>query len=480
MSDRTHSRRTVAMLIGMALITQGCVSSSMVATMGDEEAEKVEQAMGLIHEKKPSDYVVELGRKLAALSELPGGPWTFQIVDTPEPNAFALPGGHIYVSRGLLALVNSEDELAGVISHEIGHVTERHSEKRIRATLATSPISIATGIGGAAAGIVSRRLGNLVAGSGRLISASVVAPYSRSQENEADKVGQGLAARAGYTPSGISTFLHTLGREQKLVSGDERESSFLDTHPMTPERVARTKKTASSLVRAAGSPIARDRADLLSRIEGVVVGNDPAQGIFQGQLFLHPELDIEINFPEAWETVNTRDAVGAVNSSEDAVVSFRIADSDTTLERVIKGLDEEQSGLVFERFKVAGLPAANTVISGRDQVSNVTLIEYRRNVYVVMGQTKTANAARYAKSFDATARSFRALRISKRNSIEESRLRTRTAQTGENPAGISKRTGSTWSPAEFAVANGIEVDTALEGGQPLKAAIPQAYTPRKH
>jgi len=112
MSDRTHSRRTVAMLIGMALITQGCVSSSMVATMGDEAAEKVEQAMGLVHEKKPSDYVVELGRKLAALSELPGGPWTFQIVDAPEPNAFALPGGHIYVSRGLLALVNSEDELA--------------------------------------------------------------------------------------------------------------------------------------------------------------------------------------------------------------------------------------------------------------------------------------------------------------------------------------------------------------------------------
>jgi predicted Zn-dependent protease len=123
-TTQTHRRRILATLAGTALIAQGCVTSSQVASMGDEQAEQVEQTMGLVTDSKPAGYVVAIGKKLAALSEMPGGPWTFQVVDTPEPNAFALPGGHVYVSRGLLALVNSEDELAGVIGHEAGHVSE--------------------------------------------------------------------------------------------------------------------------------------------------------------------------------------------------------------------------------------------------------------------------------------------------------------------------------------------------------------------
>ncbi len=463
----------------MALLAHGCITSSQVATMGDKEAAKVEQTMGLVREAKPVDYVVAIGKKLAALSGLPGEPWSFQVVDMPEPNAFSLPGGHVYVSRGLLALVNSEDELAGVIGHEIGHVTARHSEKRIRAALTTAPVVIATGIGGAAASIVSPKLGKIVAGSGQLLMASVVAPFSRSQENQADMIGQRLAADAGYAPSGLSTFLHSIGREDKLVHGKERKSSFLDTHPMTPDRVARTKETARTLVRATSRPIARDRADLFSRFAGLVVGEDPAVGIFKEQLFLHPELDLAITFPRDWTTVNTRDAVVAVNSSKEAVVSLRIAENDTELATVIKLLQAEQKGLRFQRFEIAGFPAANTFVTGKGQVSDITLIEYGGNVYAVTGQTAAAMAARYLKSFTATARSFRALRSRERSSLEESRLRVRTARSGEKSAGVAKRTGSTWSPEALAVANGIEVDTSFREGQPVKVAIPQAYTPRK-
>ncbi len=481
MADRTTGmtqRRILATLAGTLLIAQGCVTSSQVATMGHEQAAQVEQSMGLVSEKKPGQYVVAIGKKLAALSELPGGPWTFQVVDTPEPNAFALPGGHIYVSRGLLALVNSEDELAGVIGHEIGHVTARHSEKRIRATLGTAPVVIATGLAGAAASIVSPKLGSIVAGSGQLLTASVVAPFSRSQENQADRIGQELAAKAGYSPWGLSTFLHSLGREDKLERGEERKSNFLDTHPMTPERVARTKETARTLVRATGRPIARDRADSFSRLAGIVVGEDPAQGSFKGQLFLHPELDLAISFPKGWKTVNTRDAVRAINSSKDAVVSLRIAESNTKLATLIKQLQDEQKSLRFEHFEIAGLPAANTLVTAAGQVSDITLIEYDGNVYAIMGQSTGDNAARYLKSFSATAGSFRPLRSHERSSLEEARLRVRTTRSGETPAGVAKRTGSTWSPEALAVANGIEVGAVLEEGRPLKVAIPQAYTPR--
>jgi predicted Zn-dependent protease len=130
---------TIALLAALHS-APGCLSTALVAELGAEEASKVEQTMGLLHEAELVKYVTEIGEKLVASSGRPEGPWSFQIVDLPEPNAFALPGGHIYVSRGLLALVNSEDELAGVIGHEIGHVTAAHAEKRIRAAVATSPV----------------------------------------------------------------------------------------------------------------------------------------------------------------------------------------------------------------------------------------------------------------------------------------------------------------------------------------------------
>ena len=230
----------------------------------------------------------------------------------------------------------------------------------------------------------------------------------------------------------------------------------------------KTKENASKLVRTAGRPIARDRADLFSRLEGIVVGKDPAYGIFEEQLFLQPELDLAITFPKDWKTLNTSDAVGAVSPSKHAVVSLRIAENDAQLSTVVKQLQAEQRGLAFERFEIRGLPAANTFLAGRDQVTDITLIEYGGNVYAVTGQATGDAASQYVKSFDVTARSFRALRSSERGSLKESRLRVRAARSGEKPAGVAKRTGSTSSPEALAVANGIEVDTLLREGQLLE------------
>jgi Zn-dependent protease with chaperone function len=292
MSIETNGIRSVAALFASAFLLHGCVTSARIAELGAEEAKKVEQSMGIVRDAELERYVAAIGRKLAASSDRPAGPWRFQIVDTAEPNAFALPGGYVYVSRGLLALVNSEDELAGVIGHEIGHVTAAHAEKRIRASVATSPVAIATGLAGFATSIVSPSLGRMVASSGQLITSGfVIAPYGRSQENEADAIGQALAAKTGYDPAGIAQFLHTLDREMTLLTGEERRPSFLDTHPMTADRVSKTAQRANTLTRLPGSPVARDQADVFARIEGIVVGHDPAQGVFRENVFLHPELE---------------------------------------------------------------------------------------------------------------------------------------------------------------------------------------------
>ncbi|HXZ84518.1 MAG TPA: M48 family metalloprotease, partial [Myxococcota bacterium] len=351
--------------VWLALALYGCLTPAAEQKQGDEAAKQVEQEMGLVREPALLGYVRAVGEKLAAVSERPEGPWQFAVVDKPEPNAFALPGGHVYVTRGLLSLANSEDELAGVLGHEIAHVTARHSVKRLGAAVLTAPLSIATGLAGLAVGIVSPTLGKVVAGTGELVTGGLVlAPFSREQEHEADEIGQGLAARAGYDPAGLPRFLQTLDRDLALSSGEQRQFHFLDSHPLTPDRVARTQERASQLTRAAAQPIAGERSAFLARLEGILVGDDPAQGVFEGSRFLHPDLDFRLEFPAGWQTRNTPNAVGAISPSKDALVALRLAARDSSLDQVIQKATAEQPDVSFERFQVNGLPAARTRVSG--------------------------------------------------------------------------------------------------------------------
>jgi predicted Zn-dependent protease len=477
--NRRRPRRLLVALPAVALIASACLTTRQEADLGAEEAKKVEQTMGLVRDAKVDAYVRAIGEKIAAVSNRPEGPWSFLVVDRPEPNAFALPGGYVYVTRGLLTLVNSEDELAGVVGHEIAHVTARHSSKRIGAAVVTAPIAIAAGIAGFAVSIVSPFLGNIVAGTGQVLTTGLVlAPFSREQEHEADKIGQGLAARAGYDPAGISTFLHTLGREVELESGKQQSFHFFASHPQTPDRVGRTAQRAAQLTPAPARPVARGHSDFLARIEGIVVGEDPAQGIFEESLFLHPEFDLAISFPEGWKTQNAAMAVGAISPGKDALVALRLAEQDASLDDTVKKIEAEEKGVSFDRFEIRGLPAARTRLSGRGQIADVTLIGYRGNVFAVVGECADKSAEGYGKVFDSTARSFRALRSSERDSIRESRLRVRKALLGEAPPAIVDRTRSSWDSQRLAIANGVKVDERFRSGQEVKVALPQPYTPR--
>ncbi|MFB3114743.1 MAG: M48 family metalloprotease, partial [Nitrospirales bacterium] len=199
-------QRILPILLGMSLLAfflSGCavnpvsgrsevvlVSAEKEKELGAQEAKKVEKTMGLVNDPEIVAYVKTVGRRLAIHSPRKDVNYTFQIVDMGEPNAFALPGGYVYVSRGLLVLVNSEDELAGVMGHEIGHVAGRHAVQRITRVAATSPLRIITGLAGAAVDIVAPDVGTAIADVGQAASALIIAPYSRDQEREADRVGQ--------------------------------------------------------------------------------------------------------------------------------------------------------------------------------------------------------------------------------------------------------------------------------------------------
>ena len=215
--------------------------------IGAEEAKKVETQMGLLDDRQFLPYLDALGQRLAKESPRQDVTHQFHVVDMAEPNAFALPGGYVYVTRGLLALVNSEDELAGVVGHEIGHVAARHTVQKISRQ---GPFAVVFGVASGLAGIVSPLAANIIGGVGDLTQGLLFSPYSRSQETEADRVGQEMAAQAGWDPAALSTFLNTLEREVDLMSKEPRKPSFFDSHPATPDRVKKTAEHAKELKRA--------------------------------------------------------------------------------------------------------------------------------------------------------------------------------------------------------------------------------------
>jgi predicted Zn-dependent protease len=454
------------------------VSAAQERKIGREEAEKVEARMGLVADARLSIYVREIGRRLAQHSPRQDVEYQFHVVDAPEPNAFALPGGYVYVSRGLLALVNAEDELAGAIAHEIGHVAARHHVRQ--ATLAT-PFAIVLGLPAAIVGTISETLGNVVAAPGKFTGELVLARHSRKQEREADRIGMEMAASAGWDPGALAAILHTLEREDELNRGGPRRPDFFDSHPSMPERVKSAAARAESMERAPAKPIGADRKALLDRLEGLLVGPNPAGGVFVEGDFLHPELDFALSFPETWETDNqpefvigmppegkgkTASILGLVGEGEDPVEGARADELD---ERLLGELEE---------LEINGLRAARVVTERRGSGFDLTWIAHGGHVYRIASVSPSSEFTRHRDGFQDLAQSFRPLRGADRARIRESRLRARPGREGESLVAFLQRTGGTWSPAEVVIANGLEHDVRLGRGQLLKVPIPERYTPQ--
>src|SRR5437773_10618695 len=252
------------------------MSAAEERRIGAEQAAEVARTIGLVDDPKLGTYVQEVGQRLAARSPRRDVTYTFAVVEMAEPNAFALPGGELFVSRGLPVLATSEDELTGVLGHEIGHVAARHAARRVTRA---APLALVTALGAGITGLVSPAVGGLLGGVGELANSALLAPYSRDQEREADRVGQEIVAGAGYDPAALSTSLHTLEREEALHRDQARASSVSATHPRTPERVAATAREAAHLTRAAPAPIAASDADFLAHLDGLPVGPSARDGV---------------------------------------------------------------------------------------------------------------------------------------------------------------------------------------------------------
>lgn len=490
------SRHTACALVGALALSLACttvvnpvtgereyttMSPQQEVKIGQQAAAEVEQQLGHVDDAKLQAYVAQIGERLAQFSPRRDVAYAFHAVEMEETNAFALPGGYVYVSRGLLALANSEDELAGVLGHEIGHVAARHSAQRqTRGQLAGIGSAIAT-IGAAilGGGELAQSVGQLsqTAGQGWL------ANYSRDQERQSDEIGQKLAASAGYDPAGIARFLGALGKEEELRTGEKRKTGFLDSHPSSEERVRGAIARAGSFTRAAAAPIAKDHNDFVRRFDGLLVGPDPAQGIFRDNTFLHADLDFALVFPRGWQTQNSLQAVMAKPLEGNALIAFlglpasegtdpRAAARKALSDAAQQNLPAEDGGSV--RVGVARGQRVRVQLTGGQLVERDYFV-HGGALYAIQTMALQTESDAWGDAFDRTRASFRKLTDDDRALIVETRIALAAAKQGETLEQVSKRSGNTWSAARTALFNGMRGDERLAAGFLVKIARERPY-----
>jgi len=296
------------------------VSTNRELDMGREADPAIIAEYGLYGDAATQSYVDSVGQKLARVSHLPNLTFHFRVLDTPVVNAFALPGGYVYITRGIMAYVNSESQLAGILGHEIGHVTARHTAQQV------TQQQIA-GIG-LLAGAIFVDAFRPYSGLAQQGLGLLFLKYSRDHETQADELGITYATRAGYDPRTIPSTYSTL----KRISDRAGSSlpNFLSTHPDPGDREVRTSQLSQAAVGGAPRNLVVGEAVYRRHIDGMVFGDDPRQGYFEANRFYHPEMGFQLIFPDGWKTENQPSAVVAQGAS--GAMQLRLGTlSDTTV-----------------------------------------------------------------------------------------------------------------------------------------------------
>jgi len=437
-----------------------------IGRRGDAE---IRREMGVYDDDELQRYVSGVGERIAAVSHRPHLPWTFTVLDAPAVNAFALPGGFVYVTRGLLAHLGDEAELAGVLGHEVGHVAARHVSQQYTRSA-----------GGSLAVLLASIFVPGVQPFGDLANVglgTLFLKYGRDDELESDRLGVEYATKAGWDPTGVPRFLETLSRLDAM--SERGVPNWLSTHPDPGSRVVKAQPVAAQM--AEGKTTERNRDEYLRRVDGLTYGDDPAEGVVRGHQFLHPDLRIGVDFPEGWEVHNASDRVVAQLDGEKALMVMqaaalaRGASLSDGAARHMRGLGFKlESGLVDT---VSGRDAFVGVYTGKAKgVGDVRVraahVTIGRQVFMLAGVAPAAEFGRLDAEFTRALASFRELSGSEAATVRPNRLGVYVARRGDSWQSIAQRAGKGLVPAtRLALMNGFAVNIQPPAGTALKIVV---------
>lgn len=461
-------KTTVRALLLAPVLLAGCaVSPDVDRRVGAQMAEQIAQQMPLLEDDRIAPFIAELGDNL--VEQLGEQPFDYQffVIDFEEPNAFAVLGGYIYFSRGLLVLANTEDELAGVMGHEIIHVDQRHTISAARRGVVPGLLKLP----GRAVGLVHSGLGDSMQSPFVRMTAS----YSRDQETEADVLGAELSARAGYQPAELADLLKRLASVGTYQTGEAETFNYFDSHPYTPDRARDIKAKAGQLQPSGRAPITKNRAAFMRLFEGMVIGEDPAHGVFVGSSFFHTELDIALDFPPGWITLNTPRYVIAAEPDEKAQLVFGIdgeAGDPAVPAREFKQelSDAAQVQPSVERSFTTpdGHPGYYMAVEDNSDAETVTLhfvwLSKGKYMYRFVGMGHDE----HTQSMRDAVMSVRQISTEERSRLYKVVFAVAQARSGETITGLSERTNNALEVEFTAIINGRDVDETLPAGELIK------------
>ncbi len=444
------------------------MSESQEIAMGQASHPEVLSEFGIVENKALQQYCARIGNDLAKASHRPNLPWQFAVVDSPIVNAFAVPGGFVYLTRGIVEHMNNEAEMAAVLGHEIGHITARHSVTQISQG---QLISLGLGLGS----MLSSRF-RQVGGLAEMGLQVLMLKYSRDHERESDQLGLEYMSRCGYDPEQMSRFF-------QVFAGMEEESSqsipnWLSSHPSPPDRIRKTSEEAVRLKSASGRRDFKVNAnEFLPQLDNLVYGENPREGFVEKNRFIHPELRFQMDIPQNWKVENTKSAVIIADPEGGAAVQLTMIPPET-----VKSPGEAAQQIAGQEG-IQFLYGGNERINGNQAFLGVyrvqsdsgvlgvsaAFISFGGRIYQAAGLTSGSAFTRYSPAMNAAIRSFRELTDPRLLSVQSDRMKIYRARKGDSLRSLAKSMDPTRVKLEdLARINRIDPDQPLSAGAMVK------------
>ncbi|OGD26693.1 MAG: hypothetical protein A2028_03530 [Candidatus Aminicenantes bacterium RBG_19FT_COMBO_59_29] len=482
--DRHIVSKTVVKAIVVALIvwTVSCainpvtgkrelmlMSSADELAMGQQTNPQILQTYGKYEDADLARYVSALGKKLGALSHQPNLAYTIQVLDSPVVNAFAVPGGYVYLTRGILAYLNDEAELAGVVAHEIGHIAARHSAQQYsKAQFAQLGLGL---------GSMLSKTFRKYAGVGQAGVEVLFLSFSRSDEREADTLGVEYSAKAGYDSNHMANLFVSL---ERLNPGESQGGlpGWFSTHPNPENRIAAVKQdTLAWREKIQQTKFVVNRDQYLRQIDGIVFGEDPRQGYIEGNIFYHPQLRFQFPVPAGWKVNNTASQVQMVNQDQNAVILFSMAPEKSPSAAAQAFINESKAVVVkSERTQVNGLQAHRVISDVTTEQGVIRVMSYfiqkGQTVYAFLGYTEQSRFNGYSSVFEQTMGRFKNLTDANKINVKADRLAVkRTTGQGSLRQALQKFGGPENKWEALAIINGMKLGDAVPSNTIIKLVV---------